>query len=190
MVGSVLIEANPTDPATQLFEIKGDVLIHDGYSMTNKDNDIAIITTDIPIVLVPNKVAIVCLPDINTPIPTGLDLNIAAWGKETADQESPYNPHLQNTTILAECDSFCSIVASNGNLPPYNPVTTFCAQQTNKGFCNGDEGGPAYSENNGKYYQYGIISRQEGCGTSPGYYTRVGFFKQWIQNNLGKCLTC
>lgn len=189
VVGDVLISDTPSASAQYL--LIDNVTQNPGYSFATKDNDIAIITVDTPINLVPGVTDVICIP-ADKSLPTGYELNIAAWGQTTVNQDSPFNANLQNTTVLSECDSFCQIVAANtnNNLPPYNPVTQFCAQQNLKGFCNGDEGGPAFALFNGTYYQFGVISHQEGCGTTPGYYTRVANFKPWIQQTVQKCLIC
>lgn len=59
-----------------------------------------------------------------------------------------------------------------------------------KDSCNGDSGGPlAYRRNNGAlepWYQVGIVSfGTSRCGTgSPGVYTRVTAFVNWIATHL------
>lgn len=57
-----------------------------------------------------------------------------------------------------------------------------CAHGNQTDACGGDSGGPLICDG----YQYGIISWGLGCGRQgiPGVYTRVAFFKDWIQTTL------
>ena len=49
----------------------------------------------------------------------------------------------------------------------------------------GDSGGPAQAEVNGKWTLIGVTSWGHGCGdiNSPGAYTKVTSFITWIENN-------
>ena len=49
----------------------------------------------------------------------------------------------------------------------------------------GDSGGPAQTEVNGKWTLVGITSWGDGCGdpNSPGVYTKVSNYITWIDNN-------
>merc|ERR1712080_320701 len=51
------------------------------------------------------------------------------------------------------------------------------------GACKGDSGGPLNQEDGqGRRTLIGIVSGGINCGEGyPGWYTRVGFFKSWIQ---------
>ena len=63
--------------------------------------------------------------------------------------------------------------------------TMFCASVPGKGqgHCQGDTGGPVIDENN---VQIGIASRGTDCtsATHLGVYTRVGRFRQWIEDMI------
>jgi secreted trypsin-like serine protease len=49
----------------------------------------------------------------------------------------------------------------------------------------GDSGGPLVLEKNGLYNQIGLVSWGIGCGESdfPGVYTRISFYRNWIDGN-------
>ena len=49
--------------------------------------------------------------------------------------------------------------------------------------CQGDSGGPYFDVEKGEATIYGIISRGVGCALphSPGIYTSVDYFKDWIE---------
>lgn len=67
--------------------------------------------------------------------------------------------------------------------------TEMCAGKTGKDTCQGDSGGPlSIAENDGYWYQYGVVSYGYGCGWRgyPGVYTRVTSFIPWIKENMKK----
>jgi len=55
--------------------------------------------------------------------------------------------------------------------------------------CQGDSGGPlaCFNEEQGKYYLQGVTSFGFNCARarSPGVYTRVSEFSDWIRENSG-----
>lgn len=57
-----------------------------------------------------------------------------------------------------------------------------CAFALGKDSCQGDSGGPMIT--NGKLC--GIVSWGVGCGSSPGVYTSVPAFSDWIKTNMEK----
>lgn len=159
------------------------------YSFTSKLNDIALVKLADPIQF-DETTAIICLAS-EAP-KAGEILTITGWGTSTDPDDMPYTSTLRQASVATECDSFCEVT----NVAPviFNADVQFCAAQNMMGFCNGDTGGPAFSKNGTVYTQYGIISHQKGCGldpNQPGIYTKIPFFKSWIQNTIGKCLvTC
>ena len=64
--------------------------------------------------------------------------------------------------------------------------------------CVGDSGGPLFdwfsseSDSLGCVHEevIGLVSWGQGCGTAPGVYTEVFFFKDWIKQNANDCLYC
>ena len=58
--------------------------------------------------------------------------------------------------------------------------------------CQGDSGGPlaCFNEEQGKYYLQGVTSFGFNCARarSPGVYTRVSEFSDWIRENSGLLL--
>lgn len=157
------------------------------YTFASKDYDVAIITVDSTIDLSGDTANAICLARADTPFPAGSNLTISGWGKLTNNSPEFYHPIQQKTNVLSECDSFCGFEAN----PPFVPARQFCASQKDKGFCDADVGGPAFETINGVFVQFGIISHQTGCGTSPGYYTKiVGDIKSFIENYTGICLSC
>ena len=61
-------------------------------------------------------------------------------------------------------------------------------EEGGKDACQGDSGGPLVKyDKNGCPYQIGVVSWGVGCGreSSPGAYTRVSAFADWIKSHVG-----
>lgn len=88
-------------------------------------------------------------------------------------QFSPAADHLRLADVsISHCDNNEMICAGGGDVGP----------------CKGDSGGPLACLGGGgnrQYYLAGIISHGEGCARvgSPGKYTRVSLFLEWIQDS-------
>lgn len=177
-----------TDSIPELYYVES-IIIHPSYSFVTKNNDIALLKLVAPGVNYTSAIAKICLASGYVP-PVGTNLEIAGWGRIDGQPEGSYNRLLHKTNVTVECDSFCE--ATNTAPAVYSTQTTFCAQNMGKSFCGGDEGGPAFVKVNETFFiQYGVISHQDGCGATnnPGFYTRVGAFKPWIEQETG-CLPC
>jgi len=50
----------------------------------------------------------------------------------------------------------------------------------------GDGGGPLVCEQDGQWYQVGVVSFGIGCGrpNTPGVFTRVSMYEQWITDTV------
>lgn len=154
----------------------------------SKLNDIALIELTDSIQL-DETTTIICLAS-EAP-KAGESLTITGWGTSTDPSQMPFTSVLRKANVETECESFCEVTSVASVI--FNADVQFCATQNMMGFCNGDTGGPAFSLNGTVYTQYGIISHQKGCGldpNQPGFYTKIPYFKTWIQNTIGKCLSC
>ncbi|UXR65979.1 serine protease [Bdellovibrio bacteriovorus] len=54
------------------------------------------------------------------------------------------------------------------------------------GTCAGDSGGPAYVEQNGKMYLFGVTSRGSALCDNTGVYTNAVYYKDWITQTMPK----
>lgn len=55
--------------------------------------------------------------------------------------------------------------------------THLCYGEANADACYGDSGGPLADSTT----VYGIVSFGDGCGVSPGVYTKVSHYRRWIK---------
>lgn len=54
------------------------------------------------------------------------------------------------------------------------------------GTCSGDSGGPAYVEQNGELYLFGVTSRGSALCDSVGVYTNAVYYADWIKSTMPK----
>merc|ERR1712200_11340 len=90
-------------------------------------------------------------------------------------------PLEMNDFVAAVSDGTCRL-----EYPFSIADSMICAGETGKDSCQGDSGGPmiCYNED-GSGYLGGIVSWGRGCGGiySPGVYTEVSYFVDWLAAN-------
>ena len=116
------------------------------------------------------------------------DCMISGWGKTQYNQNSCQLPKIlqwANVPTIANCNS----VSKYTNLIE----SQICAGDLINGktdTCGGDSGGPLVCKSGfSGYVMTGVVSYGHiFCGTPglPGIYTRVGYFLDWINENLEK----
>ena len=115
------------------------------------------------------------------------DCMISGWGKTQHDVDAlPRILQWANVPTIPNCNS----VSNYTNLIE----SQICAGDLMNGqtdSCGGDSGGPLVCKRSkhSKYVMTGVVSYgPRMCGTpgSPGIYTRVGYFLDWIKENLEK----
>merc|ERR1719175_327894 len=88
---------------------------------------------------------------------------------------------LMKVNVPVVADSTCKL-----EYPFSIADSMICAGERGKDRCQGDSGGPLVSYNaDGSGYLGGIVSWGRGCAGlfSPGVYTEVSYFTEWIANN-------
>uniref|UniRef100_A0A1Q3FL86 Putative trypsin-like serine protease n=1 Tax=Culex tarsalis TaxID=7177 RepID=A0A1Q3FL86_CULTA len=161
-------------------------IAHSLYSPSKRKNDIALIRLASPAKL-SHSVKTVCLPIgsmVRNPEPT--DMLISGWGLTENNKVSNILQYAKVSTVpLEQCNRQLSLLDNTIQLDG----SQVCASGKNKvDNCAGDSGGPMqYSSLQSTIVQYGIVSfGLNSCGvtSSPGVYTKVSHYIDWIVENL------
>lgn len=158
---------------------------HPEYSKTTFRNDIALIRLKGDVNLRPRNVRPICLP-IGPPVPLPQKVVVTGWG---ATEVGPRSKDLLQVSLAPVSNEECKEI--------YKKFFQIWSKQLCAGgkkrmdSCSGDSGGPLQAfgmyNNNYRYIQYGIVSfGLKFCGTegSPGVYTNVKYYMDWILNTM------
>ncbi|KAG8141226.1 putative Plasminogen activator protein, partial [Naja naja] len=123
----------------------------------------------------------VCLPDAGLKLPDWTECEVSGYGKH--EMSSPFHSErLKEGHVRLFPDSFCTSARLANRTVTENML---CAGDTRQlhDACKGDSGGPLACLNDGRMKLIGIISWGVGCGkkNTPGVYTRVAHYLNWIQ---------
>ncbi|KAK8378447.1 hypothetical protein O3P69_011153 [Scylla paramamosain] len=190
----------------QVIQIK-EIIIAKNYSM-RYINDIALMVLAKDVQWSP-YVKPVCLPDPKADgMKDYMNVVVAGWGKKDESVNDHSMPQvltvalvsraggieharvLQKVVVgvipLAQCEQWYS--------EKYGPISLheshLCAgyKAGGKDACQGDSGGPLVSpaDESGPRTCVGLVSAGQGCGRpkTPGLYTRVAWFVDWIKENM------
>nr|XP_015839971.1 PREDICTED: transmembrane protease serine 9 [Tribolium castaneum] len=147
---------------------------HKNFDIDTYDYDISVLKLSESLVL-GSGVAVIPLPEDGSTVPGDLLGTATGWGR--LSENGPLPVELQEVDLPTIQDNVCALM--------YGDRLTermFCAgyPKGQKDTCQGDSGGP---------YEYeqmliGITSWGDGCGAanSPGVYTRVSYFIQYIDD--------
>jgi len=153
------------------------------YSSSTLVNDITVLTLEREVAFSAD-VAPICLPPAGDSF-VDKTATITGWGKTN------FNDVSGNSILLeAEVPIWNNTECKNA-LAAVNPVTEnmICAglREGGKDTCQGDSGGPMMlQDSQGRWMLVGVTSWGSGCGNanSPGVYTRVSEYLQWISQNM------
>jgi len=158
--------------------------IHADYRSDDLCNDLALLTLTGTANTTQVNIGISCLPN---PSDTYLvnDCVVTGWGKD-AFSATFFNSQLKKVRVPlvahSTCQSKLQAARLGNNFRLYTSM--LCAGETGLDACTGDGGGPLLcplSSDPAKLVQVGIVSWGLGCGDTPGVYTDVGRFTQWIR---------
>lgn len=158
---------------------------HPSYNAAdNWKHDVAVLKLekDLPIDTDPDIMP-VSLPSnsLTTSWPTeGMECVIKGWGCTQAGGSLPDIAEAVALPVISE--PLCRMY--------YGPLssTRLCAGSAlNQGICPGDSGGPLVCKVNDKWVQAGIASftGKNNPGKVPGVFTRVTYYKSWINSKVG-----
>merc|ERR1712038_1991169 len=176
----------------QEIEVDGYIWPPMDYNPYSFTNDIIILKLKGNLVFSQKKVYAVSLPLEKTwgKYDSLEDCMISGWGCTTRHKSSQIPKILQWASVptIANCNS----VSNYTNLIE----SQICAGDLNNGktdACTGDSGGPLVCKSGfSGYVMTGVVSYGPRiCGTPdyPGIYTRVGYFLDWIKDNMEKPVT-
>jgi len=123
-----------------------------------------------------------CLPTVNTTLHVGQECQISGWGLVDVNQPRSEAPKILRGAIVNILDpALCRKAYGNR----FDEKVMVCAGRPEGGVdtCQGDSGGPlSCRDNTGQWFAAGVVSFGWGCGVagSPGVYTRVAAFLEWI----------
>ncbi|XP_045136520.1 trypsin-1-like [Portunus trituberculatus] len=177
-----------TDDVTQLVPVQ-ETIVHPDYNLNTLDSDIALLKLSEPLDLTQvEHIRPVCLPADDSNTYAGEDATATGWGTLQSGGSQPAII-LQEVTVPI-LDPSCP-----GHKPSHITENMLCAglEEGGKDTCQGDSGGPLTVQNDSsKYEQIGITSWGFGCADpgSPGVYTRVSNFLEWIEENTTDATYC
>ncbi|KAG7275855.1 hypothetical protein CRUP_033268, partial [Coryphaenoides rupestris] len=183
---SALNETN--ESSEQMFQVE-ELIVHEGYdnSKGSFDHDIALLRLKGhgQCAKETKSVRTVCLPPPGQRLQSGIQCEVAGYGKE--QQGLWYNSqYLRQAKVLLMSHSVCRDKDYYGSLVTGN---MFCAGRPDwsQDACEGDSGGPLVCEAGGRLYLFGIVSWGEGCAKEfrPGVYTMVTNYNHWIAAKTG-----
>ncbi|XP_036617093.1 transmembrane protease serine 12-like [Trichosurus vulpecula] len=162
------------------------IIIHPHFIPEKYINDIALFHLK-RAVNYNNYIQPICLPffDFLPNLTRRTRCFISGWGQTR--EKGHYSPTLQEAEVHYIPRNTCNSEESYDEVVPY---TSFCAGEEDGSVdtCMGDSGGPlmCYIPESRRYFLMGITSFGYGCGKKhfPGVYTRVQFYKMWVNDIL------
>ncbi|XP_053594540.1 trypsin-1-like [Microplitis demolitor] len=174
--------------SSQLVEYKIlSVIKHSGYSITNYNNDLALIKIN-GVIKFDGPMKPVCLPERGSTF-TGKNATVTGWG--AIEESGPLSSTLQEVLVPIMSNNECRTT----KYPPKRITDNMlCAGYIDGGkdSCQGDSGGPLHVVEDKTYKIVGIVSWGEGCALPgyPGVYTRVNRYISWIERNTKDSCFC
>lgn len=162
-------------------------VVHEDYDSANLHYDIALIKLA-KVVTFTEYISPVCLPltqELQNQPEAGKLFTVIGWGTTERGQDSPgvYGSRYKLEVNVPGVDK----ETCRGPYPNLLDSELCAGGEAGKDSCQGDSGGCLVAaENDGYWYQYGVVSWGYGCGTQgvPGVYARVSSFIDWIKGNM------
>ncbi|NWS46593.1 TM11E protease, partial [Probosciger aterrimus] len=162
------------------------IIIHERYNSLglNHDYDVAVVELASAIVFT-SDVHSVCLPEASHVFPDNSSCFVTGWGALENDGYSVNQ--LRQAEIKIISTATCNRRGVyNGVITPGMLCAGYLKGQVDA--CQGDSGGPLVNANSrGIWYLVGIVSWGDECGkpNKPGVYTRVTYYRNWINSKTG-----
>lgn len=123
------------------------------------------------------------LPTQNQETLSGTNATVAGWGVIVSGGVNVDKPHKADVVVLSDAE--CRQTYGTGSIAD----AMMCAGAPLGGVdpCDGDYGGPLFTNDNGAFTLIGIASWDQECASAiyPAVYTQVSYFVDWINSNIG-----
>ncbi|KAK7057018.1 CLIP domain-containing serine protease, partial [Halocaridina rubra] len=152
--------------------------LHPNFNSRTFENDIAVLILESP-VQYNDFIRPICLPPPGESF-AGRPGTVIGWG--ALAYQGPVSPVLQKVSVPVwtnqDCDDAYDQSIKSSMVCAGNP-------RGGQDSCQDDSGGPLMTINGGKWNIIGIVSFGTRCAEpgTPGVYTRVSSFLDWIRNN-------
>lgn len=150
---------------------------HPYYSSSTLKNDISLLHFTTPLNTNLPTISIIPLPDKAISAPVGSLSQVSGWG---ATCESCSISTALRYVMIPIISNYDCNVAYEGSVT--DGMLCAAYPEGTKDACFGDSGGPATYNN----FLEGIVSWGTGCARPnfPGVYTRVSYYRDWIDENI------
>lgn len=155
------------------------VRVHDGYDSYTAVNDIALLKLTNPVTFAPGTIEAI---DIAASDPyDGEIARITGWGEVRG---ATYPATMQKGNITIQAGSVCE-----NSYYDFYTSSQICGGDASTDVCSGDSGGPLTHTEAGKQSLIGLVSygSASACASgTPSAFTRVSFYRSWIQSQIGE----
>ncbi|KAM5151670.1 transmembrane protease serine 9-like [Mantella aurantiaca] len=179
---------NLKDPTVVARGVK-QIVVHPKFNQEGSSGDIALMELKKPVTFT-TSIHPVRLPSPSIDLPEGTLCWATGWGAIAESVPLPEPKTLQQVQLPLIDNKNCEAMYDIGQSSRVKLIQDdmICAgyQAGKKDSCQGDSGGPLVCKVNGVWLQFGINSWGFGCGelNHPGVYTRVQYYKSWIQQYI------
>ncbi|XP_055591289.1 CLIP domain-containing serine protease B4-like [Uranotaenia lowii] len=161
-------------------------IVHPDYTSDDYHNDIALIKLERPVQFT-DFISPVCLPlaeNLRSFEEATKKFFVIGWGATERGHQAP--GIFGSQYKLAVEVPGVSMDTCQKEYPKMIESEMCAGGQRGKDSCQGDSGGSLVLNDDGYWYQFGVVSYGHGCGRKgvPGVYTRVTSYLDWIQKRM------
>ncbi|NWT10118.1 TM11E protease, partial [Vireo altiloquus] len=164
------------------------IIVHERYSdlLLDHEYDVAVVELASAIEFT-SDVHSVCLPEASHVFPDNASCFVTGWGALENDGGCYSVNQLRQAEVRIISTEVCNRrQVYGGAITPGMLCAGYLEGQVDA--CQGDSGGPlVHANSRGIWYLVGIVSWGDECGkpNKPGVYTRVTYYRNWIQSKTG-----
>jgi len=174
------------DGATPLDVRVDRAILHEGYSATKRNNDIALVRLrdPVPFSRLIQPICIPKAPELRSNNFARYFPFIAGWGATSF--KGPSKTALQEVQVPVVENKQCADAYRKQGAEVFSNQLCAGFAQGGKDACQGDSGGPLMWPSGNTYYLIGVVSYGFKCAEPgyPGIYARVTSYVDWINKNM------